>query len=92
MGAIALHWRQIRYHIKHGLFFAESGLKQPLDRIKNNLEWDDFEIVPKLAHENGMKANLYVSLFCCVPAKAVLKKTKNNKPRTNIPKSFFMSL
>ena len=63
MGAIALHWRQIRYHIKHGLFFAESGLKQPLDRIKNNLEWDDFEIVPKLAHENGMKANLYVSLF-----------------------------
>ena len=40
MGAIALHWRQIRHHIKHGVFFAESGLKQPFEIIKNNLDWD----------------------------------------------------
>ena len=63
MGAIALHWRQIRHRIKHGRFFSESGLKQSFDIIKNNLDWDDFEIVPKLAHDNGMRANLYVSLF-----------------------------
>ena len=63
LGAIALHWRRMRTRIKYGFFFAEDGQKQPLEKINDNLEWDDFEIVPKLAHENGMKANLYVSLF-----------------------------
>jgi len=63
MGAIALHWRQIRSIIKSGHFFAATGLKHPLEKIKNDLVWDDFEIVPKLAHDNGMRANLYVSLF-----------------------------
>lgn len=27
------------------------------------VEWDDFEIVPRLAHEKGLKAHLYVTIF-----------------------------
>jgi len=63
LGATTLHWRQIRSYIMFGRFFSESNLKHPLEKIKNDLAWDDFEVVPKLAHENGMKVNLYVSLF-----------------------------
>ena len=62
MGATSLHWRQIRSTMS-GHFFAEAGRKYPLEKIKNDLGWDDFEVVPKIAHDNGMRANLYVSLF-----------------------------
>ena len=62
LGATCLHWRQIRSKMS-GYFFAEPDRNQPIEKIKNNLTWDDFEMVPKIAHENRMKADLYVTLF-----------------------------
>jgi len=62
LGADTLHWRQVRSAMS-GHFFVEKGRKHPLENVKKYLTWDDFEVVPKLAHDNGMKANLYVSLF-----------------------------
>lgn len=62
LGVRSIHWRQLR-SIMDGHFFAEIGRKHYLEKILSDLKWDDFEVVPKLAHENGMKANLYVSLF-----------------------------
>jgi len=61
LGVSAIHWRQNRSILK-GHLFAAPGFKNPLDEIKK-VKWDDFEFVPKIAHEQGMKANLYVSLF-----------------------------
>jgi len=62
LGAVCLHWRQTRSKMS-GHFFAETDHNQPIEKIENALTWDDFEVVPKLAHENGMRADLYVTLF-----------------------------
>ena len=62
LGATRLHWRELR-SVMSGHFFAEDDRNQPIEKIKNNLTWDDFEMVPKIAHENRMKADLYVTLF-----------------------------
>ena len=44
-----------------GHFFSARGYK--FNYPKNNIHWDDFEIVPQIAHEQGFKSYLYVSLF-----------------------------
>jgi hypothetical protein len=46
-----------------GRFFAARGYRHPSDTAHRALTWDDFEQVPRLAHDTGLKAWLYVSLF-----------------------------
>ena len=61
LGVSSIHWRQDR-SILEGHFFAAPGFKNPIEEIKE-IKWDDFEYVTKVAHDEGIKANLYVSLF-----------------------------
>ena len=58
-----LHWRQQRTR-KNGRFQAapeyEAAARE--ERLQD-IRWDDFDVVPRAAHELGMKAYMYVSVF-----------------------------
>jgi hypothetical protein len=62
LGARALHWRMLRVRIE-GTFCAAPGYRHPSETAAHAIAWDDFAIVPALAHEAGLSAWLYVSLF-----------------------------
>jgi len=62
LGAGSIHWRCTRDRI-NGRFFAGRGYRHYFQAIKANIDWDDFKEVPACAHENGLKAWLYVSVF-----------------------------
>ncbi|MFB0566697.1 MAG: hypothetical protein ACETWK_13600, partial [Candidatus Aminicenantaceae bacterium] len=60
--ATVLHWRHLRTRIK-GHNYAARGYRHPSCVYKQDIYWDDFEIVPRLAQRFGLKAYLYVPLF-----------------------------
>jgi len=62
LNAATVHWRLTRTHIK-GRYYAARGRRHPLRDQDRNLGWNFFEVVPKFAHQMGMKTYLYVSLF-----------------------------
>lgn len=62
LGAGTLHWRQLKTRIP-GRFHAARGRRHPTRARTRDVDWDDFAVVPRLAHEVGLKAYLYVSLF-----------------------------
>ncbi len=62
LGAATIHWRLHRHHIP-GQFYAETGRQHPTVKGSSDLNWNDLQIVPGLAHGAGMKVYLYVSLF-----------------------------
>lgn len=63
LGTTALHWRQIRTLFEGDFNVAPGYQFHPTVYGYRDIGWDDFEIVPKLAHKMGLKASLYVSLF-----------------------------
>ena len=62
LGAGALHWRMLRTRIA-GHFDAARGYCHPSLTASRSIAWDDFELVPSLAHEADLEAWLYVSVF-----------------------------
>jgi hypothetical protein len=62
LAAAALHWRAARARIP-GRFAAARGYRHPSQSAARALGWDDLQTVPEIAHEAGMQASLYVSLF-----------------------------
>ena len=62
LGARSLHWRMLRARIP-GTFETAEGYRHPSETASRTLDWDDFALVPGLAHESGLSAWLYVSLF-----------------------------
>jgi hypothetical protein len=62
LGAAALHWRVLRTRIP-GRFHAARGYRHPSLNASRFLTWDDFVEVPALAHDAGLEAWLYTSLF-----------------------------
>jgi hypothetical protein len=62
LGAGLLHWRIHRSRIP-GRFSAARGYRHPSQTAGRGVTWDDFEAVPRLAHDAGLEAWLYVSLF-----------------------------
>jgi hypothetical protein len=58
----ALHWRVLRTRIA-GHFFAARGYEHPSLTATRAVTWNDFEHVPTLAHDAGLEAWMYVSLF-----------------------------
>ncbi len=63
LGATTLHWREVRTRQKHGRTYAAPGNPRTQQRAIRAIDWDDFEAVPRLAHERGMRAELYVSVL-----------------------------
>jgi hypothetical protein len=62
LGAGAIHWRLLKVRIP-GRFFAARGYRHPSLTAARNVTWDDLTLVPDLAHEAGLEAWLYVTLF-----------------------------
>jgi len=62
LNAVTVHWRLTRTHIK-GHYYAARGRRHPLRNQDRNLGWNFFQVVPRLAHSEGMKAYLYVSFL-----------------------------
>jgi hypothetical protein len=57
-----IHWRCTRDRIK-GRFYQGRGSQHFYKVGKPQVDWDDFEIIPEIAHSHGMQAFLYVPLF-----------------------------
>ena len=62
LGAGALHWRVLRTRIA-GRFHAARGYRHPSLTASRSITWNDFARVPAFAHQAGLEAWLYVSLF-----------------------------
>ena len=62
LGARTLHWRVLRTRIA-GRFHAARGHRHPSLTASRSLTWDDFAEVPTLAHDAGLEAWLYVTVF-----------------------------
>ena len=63
LGAGVLHWRMVRPGRVAGHLHAAKGHEHPFVTNFRDLHWDDFEIVPRAAHDLGLGAYLYVSLL-----------------------------
>ena len=57
-----IHWRQMRSG-KDDVYRAAPGFGRKKRRIYPTFGWDEFEMVPKLAHERSMEAFCYFSLL-----------------------------
>jgi hypothetical protein len=62
LGAGTILWRCTRNRIR-GKYFQGRGYRHFFRNRTNSVQWDDFKEVPRLAHESGLKAFLYVALF-----------------------------
>ncbi len=62
LGTSIVHWRVSRTRIA-GHFMAAPGYQHPSERSARDLGWDELSVVPQLAHEAGLEAWLYVSVF-----------------------------
>jgi hypothetical protein len=63
LGATNLHWREVRTRRDHARFSAAPGNPRTQEQCIRAIDWDDFAVVPRLAHERGMQAELYVSIL-----------------------------
>ncbi len=63
LGATALHWREVRTRHTQARTYASRDNPRTHQRIIDTIGWDDFAVVPRLAHERGMRAELYVSVL-----------------------------
>ena len=57
-----MHWRLMRARVG-GHFYAASGRRHQTVSRSRDVLWDAFEVVPRLAHQAGLKAYLYVWIF-----------------------------
>ena len=64
LGVTALQWRHQRDQHTEGVFTAAPGADMT-DQIKSQLqiEWDDFTVVPRIAHELGLKSFVYATIY-----------------------------
>jgi hypothetical protein len=63
LGATTLHWREVRTRRDHARYSASPGNPRTQERRIREIDWDDFAAVPRLAHERGMRAELYISVL-----------------------------
>jgi len=61
LGAASLHWRVPRAMIP-GRYHKAPGYPDTIER-RSDIEWDFLRLAPELAHQHGLKAYLYVSIF-----------------------------
>jgi hypothetical protein len=62
LNANIIHWRCTRDRIS-GRFYAGKGYRHFFRAGKSGIDWDDFKVVPEIAHQRGMQVFLYVSVF-----------------------------
>ena len=57
-----LFWRYLRAKLE-GQFNVAPGYTDFIKKSAPDITWDEFEVVPRLAHDAGLSPYLYVSLF-----------------------------
>lgn len=62
LGADTIHWRVARTRLP-GYLHAARGAQHPLAQPRRHITWDDLALVPQIAHDHGLRAYLYVSVF-----------------------------
>ncbi|MBW2412707.1 MAG: hypothetical protein JRF72_23160 [Deltaproteobacteria bacterium] len=62
LNAAIIHWRCTRDRIR-GRFYAGRGFQHFFKACRPDIDWDDFRVVPEMAHKCGMQVFLYVTLF-----------------------------
>jgi hypothetical protein len=62
LNAGIMHWRCTRDRIK-GHFYAGKGYQHFFRAGKSKVDWDDFEVMPEIAHSQGIQVFLYISVF-----------------------------
>jgi len=62
LNAGSIHWRCTRDRI-NGQFYQGRGYKHFSNTGKSQVEWDDFDVVPEIAHAQSIKVFLYASVF-----------------------------
>ena len=61
LGAGTLHWRSGRGN--PGRYRVARGYASAMKKVKGHVDWDDYAVFTEVAHEAGMRAYLYMSLF-----------------------------
>ena len=62
LGAGTVHWRHGR-RTRKGRYYTARNYRRAVGKLRNDMDWDDFDVMPRMAHEFGMEAYLYVSIF-----------------------------
>ncbi len=62
LGASSIHWRCTRSKIS-GKYYQGRGYRHFFRSAHKPAQWDSDKVVPELAHDLGVKAFLYVSIF-----------------------------
>jgi hypothetical protein len=62
LNAGIIHWRCTRDRIR-GRFFRGRGHQHFFRSGKSDVDWDDFEVMPEIAHAQGIQVFLYASVF-----------------------------
>jgi len=61
LGATSLHWR-VPHAMTPGRFHKAPDYPETIES-RSDIDWDFLHIVPECAHQQGLKAYLYVSIF-----------------------------
>jgi len=62
LGAGVVQWRHGR-RTRKGRYYTAKNYRRAVGKVRNDMDWDDFDVMPRMAHEFGMEAYLYVSIF-----------------------------
>jgi hypothetical protein len=63
LGTRVVHWREVRTRSRYSHYYATPDNPRTQEQKLASIGWDDFELVPRLAHKLGMSAQLYVSVL-----------------------------
>jgi hypothetical protein len=63
LGTSIIHWREVRTRSRYSHYYATPENPRTQESRIASIGWDDFEVVPRLAHSLGMTAQLYVSVL-----------------------------
>jgi len=62
-GVETVQWREVRTRRDLSHYYASADNPRTQERKIHSIDWDDFKVVPQVAHDLGMKAQLYVSVL-----------------------------
>lgn len=62
-GVETIHWREVRTRRDLSHYYASPDNPRTQEHKIHGIDWDDFAVVPEVAHRLGLRAELYVSVL-----------------------------